>query len=177
MQRVEMKLNTELRGEEEQTEVSRDRRQTPDYLLVPRIRANRGDGSRSSPSTTMRHPVAPILDKRSRSEGNLLGSQQFDLRSGQPLEARNKRRVRLPRLHKEMSSDYHKGRNLKLTPEKPEFLSENNNNSMKVKRFAAPRFDEHKRLLKQHIEKEDNEYRAEQRKREHVFKWLSDQKA
>lgn len=46
---------------------------------------------------------------------------------------------------------------------------------MKVRKITFPRFDEHKRLLKQHLEMEDNEHVIEDMKREHLLEWLREQ--
>lgn len=55
-------------------------------------------------------------------------------------------------------------------PVNPEGLIQNNkDNSMKVRKITFPRFDEHKRLLKQHLEMEDNERVIEDMKREHLL--------
>ncbi|KAL9979791.1 hypothetical protein ACROYT_G017506 [Oculina patagonica] len=160
------------RDEVQQDEQHRTRRE--DYPRIPRMR--RGDGSKSTPVTTsLLKPL--VLNQRSRSEGNLLAAQTFDLKNHREVTVvqNDKRTLRLPKLHQDTSprSSLH----MDTSPE------------LKKKTVSKPVMDvpretlrplvinnnERRRILKMHIEQEENSYEVDDAKRESLLRWLSEQ--
>lgn len=174
MQKTEMKLNLELTGYDDHVKDSQDRSQSLDNLRVPQMRPHRSDENRSSPSIT-RNLETPRLNPRWRSEGNLLGAQKIDLKNQQISYHSTKRSIKLPKFQRVVSSINHNPQR-ERRPVNPEGLIQNNNdNSMKVRKITIPHFGEQGRLLKQHLEMEDNEHIIEDMKMERLLKWLREQ--
>lgn len=171
MQRKELKLKPRRSDELQRDEQHWTERQ--DYSRMSRMR--RGGGSKSSPVTaSLLKPLA--LKHRSRSEGNLLNAQTFDLKN-----------------HREVALVQHDKQTLHL----PKLLQDNSpkssllldNPGLKKKTVSKPATDasremlkplainnnERRRILKIHIEQEENSYEVGEAKRESLFRWLSEQ--
>ena len=146
-------------------------------------RSRRGEGTKSSPLTTRRDFETPTLSLHSRSEGNLVAAQMFDLKSKRELvevhNHDNERTLQLPKLHRDTSSK------TGLTADKPFEVKQKNGQSTQVKNISsiiaiesrtfAIRESDRKRQFKQHIEQEENEYQANESKRDSLLRWLSEQ--
>ena len=151
------------------------RTKSQEYLQKPRFR--RGEGSKSSPSTTRARLKTSALNLRSRSEGNLIAAQLVDLKSGQEVEVQHEKTLQLPKLGRDLVSS-----NVTLDHElqqkkSPTAVKETSSTSSDIKsgRFAILRYNEHRRMFKAHVQKEENEYQADKTKRDILFKWLSEQ--
>lgn len=172
MQRKDLKLDPRRSDEVQQDEQHRTRRE--DYPRMPRM--HRGDGSKSTPVTTsLLKPL--VLNQRSRSEGNLLAAQTYDLKNHREVTVvqNDKRTLRLPKLHQDTSP-----RSSLLMDTSPE---------LKKKAFSKPVTDvsretlrplvlnnnERRRILKMHIEQEENSYEVDEAKQESLLRWLSEQ--
>jgi len=174
MQKRELKLNLELTSYDDNLKDSQDRSQSLDNLRVPQMRPHRSDENRSSASIT-RNLATPRLNPGWRSEGNLLGAQTIDLRNQQISYHSTKGPVKFPKFQRVVSSINHNPQR-ERRPVNPEGLIQNNNDeSMKVRKILIPHFGEDRRLLKQHLEMEDNEHIIEDMKMERLLKWLREQ--
>jgi len=172
MQREEMKLKP-TRGEVVQNdEFGHANRQ--DYFRGSRV--TRGEGSKSSP-LPLRHLNTPILNLRSRSEGNLIAAQMIELKSRREIEAQHERTLlQLPKLHRDLSANFGLNQErLHTNDPKPVKELPRNNNDIKSRTFAMLRDTDRKRLLKRHIEQQEGEYRAGENKRDSLLRWLSEQ--
>lgn len=174
MQKTETKLNLGLTSYDDSVKDSQDRSQSLDNLREPQMRPHRSDENRSSPSITW-NLATPRLNPGWRSEGNLLGSQKIHLRNQQISYHSTKGPVKFPKFQGVVSSIDHNPQR-ERRPVNPEGLIQNNNDeSMKVRKITIPHFVEDSRLLKQHLEMEDNEHIIEDMKMERLLKWLREQ--
>ena len=174
MHRKELKRKPSRDGEPKQKNFDH-RMETQDYRFrIQRIR--RGDGTQSSPLTS-RHLATPPPNLRSLSEGDLLATQIIDLTNPQEtVEDRQEKTLQLPKLQRKSSTKLvpdHESDQKKSTKTVTQISS--GDNDMTAKRFAILRYHEHKRKLKQHIAKEEQQYQVGQTKRDNLVKWLSEQ--
>lgn len=173
MQRKELKLKSRKSDEFQQQDVQHPTKRE-DYQPMPRMR--RGDGSRSSPvtSTSLLKPL--VLNQRSRSEGNLIAAQTFDLKNhGEVTEVPNdKKTLYLPKIRHDTSPRssllMDSSELNKKTVSKPVV-----NVSRETLRPLVINRSERRRIFQMHIEREESSYEADTAKRECLLRWLSDQ--
>lgn len=175
MQGTEWKLKL-AESKEMQTNDFDHRGNRQHYLHMPRTR--RGEGSKSSPLST-RYLKPPALSLRSRSEGNLIiAAQTIDLKSQQEFGVHpESTAVQLPRLHRDSPSNIglnHERKQIKKGPRPVKEISINNN-ALNSRPLAILRDIDRKRMLKQHIVQEENEYQANETKRHSLLRWLKQQ--
>ena len=170
MQRKELKLEARRREEVQHDDQQWENR---DYHRIARMR--RGDGTRSTPLTTS-HLKTLALDNRSRSEGNIIVAQMFDLKSQREVgEAQKKQTFQLPKLRPDISP------RSSLLVDRTELKKKNfskpvNDISRKTLRPLYTTSNERRRVFQEHIEQEEGRFEEDESKREHLLRWLSEQK-
>lgn len=172
MQRNELKLKTRRREDLQHDDQPLENR---DYHRTPHMR--RGDGTRSTPVTTS-HLKPLVLEHRSRSEGNIIAAQTFDLKSQREVEeAQNKRTFQLPKLRQDTSP--RSSILLDKTELKKKIISEPLKDiSRETLRPISTciTYNERKRVLQRHIEQEESRFKDDESKRDNLLRWLSEQK-
>ena len=169
MQRIELKLKSRRKEEVQHDDQQWDKR---DYHRITRMR--RRDGTRSTPLTaSYLKPLA--FDNRSRSEGNIITAQTFDLKSQREVnEPKNNQTFQLPKLRPDISP--RSSLLLDRTELKKNIISKPVNDISREP--LTPLYstsNERRRILQEHIEKEESRF-AEDSKRENLLRWLSEQK-
>lgn len=172
MQKNELKLKMRRREDVEHYDQQLENR---DYHRTPRMR--RGDGARSTPVTTS-HLKPLALEHRSRSEGNIIAAQTFDLKSQHEVkEAQNKRTFQLPKLRQDISprsslllDKTELKKKIILEPVKDISRETLRPNSTCIT------YNERKRVLQRHIEQEESRFKEDGSKRDNLLRWLSEQK-
>ena len=177
MQRKKVQLKP-ARGAEVQTkgiDLHDHHTKSQEYLRKPRFR--RGEGSKSSPTTSRARLKTPALNLRSRSEGNLIAAQLVDLESGREVDIQHEKTLQLPKLGRDLAPSNatldHELQQKKSPTEEKETSS--SRSDIKSGRFAVLRYNEHRRMFKEHVQKEENEYQADKTKRDILLRWLSEQ--
>lgn len=137
--------------------------------------AHLSEGSKSSP-VIHRYRTRLELSSRSRSEGNLVSAQMFDLKSQREVGlGQVEKNLHLPRLQQS-----------KTTKTSPVI----DNGELRVKALYQPDTDisrallrmsglgdnYHRRMLNEYIKKENREYLSSDFKRESLLQWLNEQK-
>lgn len=169
MERKELKLKPRRREEVQQDDQQWEKR---DNRRITRMR--RGDGTRSTPLTTS-HLKPLAFDNRSRSEGNIIAAQTFDLKSQREFnEAKNNQTFQLPKLLPDISP--RSSLLLDRTELKKNIISKPAKDISREP--LTPLYstsNERRRILQEHIEQEESRF-AEDSKRENLLRWLSKQK-
>lgn len=168
MQRNELKLKSRRKEEVQHDDQQWEKR---GYRHITRM--HRGDGTRSTPLTTSYlKPLA--FDNRSRSEGNIIAAQTFDLKSQREVdEANNNQTFQLPKLRPDISP---RSSLLDRTEVKTKIISKLVVNDIS-RETLAPLYstsNERRRVLQEHIKQEESRF-AEDSKRENLLRWLSEQ--
>lgn len=160
MQRKELRLKSRTSEEVQSDEQQR----------MARMRMHRGEGSKSSP---MRHLKPLLLSHRSQSEGNLVAERTFDLKSHREVAmVQNEQTLQLPKLHQDKSQ-----RTGLPSWDNPELKRNTAKDiSRETLTTLAINDKERTRMLKMHIDKEENDYHVDETKRKNLLRWLSEQK-
>ena len=170
MQGKELRLKSRRADEGQKDEQYSTNRQ--DRVRMPRV--PRGEGSKSSP-VIARHLRPLVLSNRSRSEGNLIAAQTFDLKSrGEVSVGQHERTLHLPTLQQ-------------IKSPKTSLLTDND--ELKEKAFSKQvtetsrgssiKFvlndNHHRTMLNEYIKQENSEYQSGGFKRDSLLRWLSEQ--
>lgn len=169
MQRKELKLKPRRREEVQNDDQQRENK---DYSRIPHMR--RGEGTRSTPVTTS-HLKPLALEHRSRSEGNIIAAQTFDLKGQREVTvAQNKRTLQLPKLRPDISP--RSSLLLDSTEPKKKFVSKPVKDiSRETLRPLSITYSERRRVLQEHIEQEESRFEEDETKRDNLLRWLSEQ--
>ena len=181
MQRKGVKLQPARGGEGQTKDFDHhdDSTKTQEYRRVQRFR--RGEGSKSSPTTTRSRLKTPSLNLRSRSEGNLIAAQIVDLKTRRELEVHHEKTLQLPKLRGDLVSANatladHELEQKKSTTTARVKETSSGSSDIKSGRFAILRYNAHRRMFNEHIQKEEREYETDKTKRDILLKWLTEQK-
>jgi len=170
MQRKELKLKARRRDEVQHDD---QHGENGDYRRI--VRTRRGDGTRSTPLTTS-HLKPLAFDNRSRSEGNIIAAQTFDLKSQREVsEAQKKQTFQLPKLRPDISP--RSSLLVDRTELKKKIISKPVNDiSRETLRPLYTTSNERRRVFQEHVEQEESRFKKDESKRENLLRWLSEQK-